>query len=44
MPVSVRKQPYRRLTRQKAYHGGLSLSIPEEISYAPHFTFALILT
>ena len=35
MPVSVRGQPYRRLTRQKAYHGGLSLSIPEEFSYAP---------
>ncbi len=43
MPVSVRGQPYRRLTRQRAYHGGLSLSIPEESSCAPHFAFALIL-
>jgi hypothetical protein len=43
MPVSVRGQPYGRLTRQKAYHGGLSLSIPEQISCVPHLTFALIL-
>jgi hypothetical protein len=43
MPVSVRGQPYGRLTRQRAYHGGLSLSIPEEISCAHHLTFALIL-
>jgi len=35
MPVSVRGQPCGRLTRQRAYHGGLSLSIPEEISCAP---------
>ncbi len=41
MPVSIRGQPSGRLTRQKAYHGGLSLSIPEEISCPSSPAFAL---